>query len=473
MSKKGWCSILLILWAGLSYCQVQPPVETVGTGKVVKVKEVFIIGNQKTKSGIILREMQLIKGTVLVDTLIAATLEQDRQRIYNTNLFNEVDIQPLYASSDELMILVSVTERWYIYPSFIFKLADRNLNDWWVNQNRDLSRVNLGVRYQQYNFRGRRELLNLIFQMGFERDFLASWRIPYIEKSQKHGLEVSVSYSESRNAGYRTEDHVRQFISEDRLLRKSTRSALTYRFRKSYYNLHRVRVTFDHKSIDDTVAMLNPNFFGNGATLQRHFDITYRFTRDLRNNNNYATKGHYLDVRMEKTGLGIYNQVDIFDVNVTYRKYFDLGKQFSISTGVEAFSSWPKNQPYSDYSGVGFNQTLVRGYEQDLIEGHQYFLYKSTLRRRLFKHTQDLGKLMPLRQFRKVPIAVYGKIFFDGGWVNNYPQYELSERLTNKHLYGMGAGFDIVSIYDLVSRFEWSMNAEGNIRFAISAKADL
>ena len=465
--------MLLVLWAGLSWCQAQSDPGMSGTGKVVRVKEVFILGNQKTKSNIILREMQLTKGAVLTDTLIAGTIELDKQRIYNTNLFNEVDIQLLYSSPEELMVLVTVDERWYIYPSFIFKLADRNLNDWWVNQNRDLSRVNLGLRYQQYNFRGRRELLNLIFQLGFERDFLASWRIPYIEKSQKHGLSISASYSESRNAGFRTEDHVRQFISADRLLRKSTRGSVTYRFRKSYYNFHRVQLTFDHKSIDDTVATLNPNYFGNGATIQRHFDIIYQFTRDLRNNNNFATKGHYLNLRMEKTGLGIYNQVDIFDINLTYRQYFDLGKQFSVSTGVEAFSSWPKNQPYIDYSGVGFLQTLVRGYEQDLIEGHQYFLYKSTLRRRLFKHTQNLGRLMPLKQFRKVPIALYAKVFFDGGWVNNYPQYELSERLTNKHLYGMGAGFDVVTIYDLVTRFEWSMNAEGNVRFALSAKADL
>ncbi len=472
MKRIGCWGILLILGLlpGWSSGQIQGDTST---SKAVFVKEVFIIGNNKTKASVILREMQLTKGFMLKDTLINSAIIEDQQRIYNTNLFDEVTIKPLYASDQELMILVTVSERWYIYPSVIFKLADRNLNDWWVNQNRDLSRVNLGVRYQQYNFRGRRELLNLIFQVGFERDFLASWRIPYIEKSQKHGLSLSFSYSESRNAGFRTEDHVRQFVSAERLLRKTTRGRITYRFRKSYYNTHRFRLKFEYRVIDDTVAMLNPNYFGNRATLQRHFELSYQFTRDLRNNNNYPTKGHLLRFRLDKSGLGIYNQVDIFDVNMVYRQYFDLGNQFSVSTGIEVFSSWPKNQPYINYSGVGFEQTLVRGYEQDLIEGHQYVLYKSTLRRGLFKHTQNLGKLMPFRQFRKVPIALYGKVFFDGGWVNNYPEYEVSQRLANKHLFGVGAGFDLVTIYDLVSRFEWSVNAEGNLRFAISAKADL
>ena len=471
--KRIGCWVILLLSGSLPTWSFGQAATDSSASKTVFVKEVFIIGNQKTKASIILREMQLTKGFSLVDTLIESTILEDQQRIYNTNLFDEVTLKPLYASDKELMILVTVSERWYIYPSLIFKLADRNLNDWWVNQNRDLSRVNLGVRYQQYNFRGRRELLSLIFQMGFERDFLAGWRIPYIEKSQKHGLALSFSYSESRNAGFRTEDHVRQFVSAERLLRKTTRGRITYQFRKSYYNTHRFQVNFEHRVIDDTVAMLNPNYFGNSATLQRHFDFSYQFTRDLRNNNNFPTKGHFLRFKLEKTGLGIYNQVDIFDINLLYRQYFDLGNKFSASTGIEVFSSWPRNQPYINYFGVGFEQTLVRGYEQDLIEGHQYALYKSTLRRNLFKHTQDLGKLMPFRQFRRVPIALYGKIFFDGGWINNYPEYEVSQRLANKHLFGAGAGFDLVTIYDLVSRFEWSVNTEGNVRFAISAKADL
>ncbi len=472
MNRIGCWVILLIIGClpGWSFGQV---INDTVAAKTVIVKEVFILGNHKTKANVILREMQLTKGHVLADTLIDNAILVDQQRIYNSNLFDEVSIKPLYASDKEIMILVTVSERWYIYPSFIFKLADRNLNDWWVNQNRDLSRVNLGVRYQQYNFRGRRELLNLIFQVGFERDFLASWRIPYIEKSQKHGLSLSFSYSESRNAGFRTQDHVRQFVSAERLLRKTTRGRVTYRFRKSYYNTHRFRAKFDHRVIDDTVAMLNPNYFGNGATLQKHFDLSYQFTRDLRNNVNYPTKGHLLRFKLEKTGIGIYNQVDIFDINIFYRQYFDLGNKFSASTGVELFSSWPKNQPYINYTGVGFVQSLVRGYEQDLIEGHQYMLYKTTLRRNLFRHTQDLGKAMPFKQFRKVPIALYGKVFFDGGWVNNYPQYEVSQRLANKHLFGAGIGFDLVTIYDLVTRFEWSVNAEGNIRFAIGTKVDL
>ncbi len=436
------------------------------------VREVLILGNKKTKSDIILREMSLLKGRSFPDSALDLLIEEDKMRVYNTNLFDEVEIQSLNAGNKEVVIMVEVNERWYIYPGIIFQLADRNFNDWWVNQNHDLSRVNLGVRYQQYNFRGRRELLNLIFQMGFERNFLISWRIPYIEKTQRHGLAVTASYSESRNAGFRTEDHVRQFVNADRILRRGNRLAATYRYRNSYYNIHRVQVSFDHKSVDDTVAILNNNYFNNGARLQRNFDISYQFTRDLRNNVNYPTSGYLINLRAEKTGIGIYNEVDLFDISLSYSRYWDLGKNFSIAAGLTGFVSWPQDQPYERYFGLGNDQVLVRGYEQDLIEGHSYLLYKSTLRKRLFRHVQDISPVMPLKQFQKVPISIYAKIFFDAGYVENYPQYEINNRLSNSFLHGLGAGFDLVHIYDSVMRFEWSLNAENQVRFALSAMVE-
>lgn len=471
MRGKGWICVLMF-WAGMSHSAWSFQ-DAQSSADSIIIKEVFLLGNKKTKGNIIMREMSLKKGFTLADTLLEAYLEEDKQRIYNTNLFNEVEIQTLYTNEKELILLVKVSERWYIYPSFKFELADRNFNDWWVNQNRDLSRVNFGLKYQQYNFRGRRELLNLVFQVGFVRNFLIGWRIPYIEKSQKHGLAFTYSYKESRNVGFRTENHIRQFIGEDRILRRSTRSGITWRFRKSYYNVHRVQVTFDHKAVDDTVALINPNYFNGGASLQRNFDISYQFTRDLRNNNNYATRGSLFDFRAEKTGLGVFNELDLFDITVGYTKYFDLGNKFSAATGLTAYSSWPRNQPYESYLGLGFDQKLVRGFEQDLIEGPRYILYKSTLRRQLFKFTRSLGKFMPLEQFRKIPFAFYAKVFFDAGYVENYPQYEISQRLSNQYLQSVGVGLDIVTIHDLVSRFEWSLNSENQVRFAFSAKADL
>lgn len=472
MRKFGGIVIGWIFICSLSHAQ--PALDTAGISlrTPYTIKEVFILGNKTTKPNIIYREMGLKKGVTFSDSIINEMISVDEMRIYNTNLFNEVEIEKLYSGQGEMMLVVKVTERWYIFPSVIFKLADRNFNDWWVNQNHDLSRVNLGIRYQQYNFRGRRELLDLTFQLGFERKFAVGWRIPYIEKSQKHGLTFNYTYEESRNAGYRTENHVRQFINAERLLVRSTDAGIKYMFRNTYYNHHRFEISFNHMAIDDTVQMLNPNFFNDNADRQDNFNISYQFTRDLRNNINYATSGYLFDLKAEKLGIGIFNDVDIFTLQLVYNQFFDLGNDFSYAMGIKGFSSWPENQSYANFFSLGFEQTLVRGYEQDLIEGHKFVLYKSTFRKRLFKHIQDISPLMPIKQFQRVPFAVYAKVFADAGYIENYPQYEISRRLSNSLLYGVGAGIDVVTLYDLVIRFEYSVNAENQFRLALNSRAD-
>ncbi|MEQ8678451.1 MAG: hypothetical protein RID25_01775, partial [Cyclobacteriaceae bacterium] len=119
----------------------------------------------------------------------------------------------------------------------------------------------------------------------------------------------------------------------------------------------------------------------------------------------------------------------------------------------------------------GFGPTLVRGYELELIEGYQYFLSKNALRKRLWKSESDISRVMPLEQFQKIPFIFYGNIFFDAGWVKNYPNYEQSSRLSDRLLYGIGLGIDFITINDLTTRFEYSYNAENEFNFFLNFKA--
>ncbi|MEL7148769.1 MAG: hypothetical protein AAFO69_20510, partial [Bacteroidota bacterium] len=102
-----------------------------------------------------------------------------------------------------------------------------------------------------------------------------------------------------------------------------------------------------------------------------------------------------------------------------------------------------------------------------------YTLQKNSLRKLLFQGEQDLKRIIPIEQFQKLPYAFYGKVFFDHGWAQRYPNYRGSDRLTQRYLYGMGVGLDFVSAYDFVLRLEYSRNAEGVNNFFINFKAAL
>jgi hypothetical protein len=66
---------------------------------------------------------------------------------------------------------------------------------------------------------------------------------------------------------------------------------------------------------------------------------------------------------------------------------------------------------------------------------------------------------MPLEQFSYLPIAIYIKAFADFGYVENYPLYDekgLNQQFSNKLLRSAGVGVDMVTLYDLVLRIEYS-----------------
>ena len=118
-------------------------------------------GNKKTKTYIILREMFFKQGDTIATSQFAEKLEQSKQFIFNTTLFVDVDIQYSKLGNNKVAVIVLVKERWYIFPLPYFKLVDRNFNDWWVNQNRDFSRVNYGVNFVHNNLSGNNDKLNI------------------------------------------------------------------------------------------------------------------------------------------------------------------------------------------------------------------------------------------------------------------------------------------------------------------------
>src|SRR5690606_32054012 len=124
----------------------------------LKVKEVEVRGNKVTKSFIILREIDLHVGDSVRHIDLESELEKNRNRIFNTHLFNQVQIIP-FIKEDSLTLHIELTEKWYIWPYPVLKFADRNFNIWW--ETKDISRLNIGLNVFDFNFRGRGEKLKI------------------------------------------------------------------------------------------------------------------------------------------------------------------------------------------------------------------------------------------------------------------------------------------------------------------------
>src|SRR5690606_1054248 len=442
-----------------------PPV----AGEIIHINRVFIVGNRLTRDHIILRELTLKAGDTVSLARIDAVISQDEQKLFNTHLFNIVEIRKLPVDSVNIDLLVDLDERWYTFPSPIFELSDRNFTEWWQNYDDDFSRINYGIRLYQFNMRGRNETLTATMQFGFNRVFAVRYTIPYIDRKQKHGLVLDFDFQESKNLAYQTVDHKREFYSSKHLLSERRGVGLTYTYRNSFYERHFLSLDYRSTVVDDSIRILNPNYLGNEEEDQKMLSVSYQFSSDHRDVIAYPLNGYHFWASATKMGFGL--DVDKTELAASYAIFQDLGKNYYFSNYSYGYWSAPENQSYNQLGVLGFRKEIVRGYEIFVIEGPYFGLNKTTLKKKIFSRTYHWNK-GPIEQFRHLPLDIYFKTYADLGYVWNYPDYEVNSRLTDKLLIGAGAGFDVVTAYDFVLRFEYTFNGEGDRGFFFNVKKE-
>lgn len=439
--------------------------------EVLTIDRIFIEGNYKTKPHIITRELSFSTDSSYMRYQLDSMFVWNRNRVYNTNLFNSVSIDLVNVQDNHADVKITVDERWYLYPFPIFRLIDRNFNDWWVNRDRDLSRVNYGLKLTQFNFRGRGEVLRLWLQTGFETVVNLYYQVPYIDKKQNNGLLISSSYFEAKNVPVVTRENVRRFASsQEEVLRRAYTNTIAHSYRSSFYSYHNTSIGHIRVDIADTVARLNENYLGDARTQQQYLTLGYTYVWDKRNNVNYPTKGSFHRAGLTKVGLGLYDDgVDYWRARVRLTKYTAFKDNWFLVNNLSVLSTFPvKDRAYFNYNSIGFLKEVIRGYDLRIIEASSYVLQRNEFKHQLFGRKYDISKVMPLRQFQTFPITIYGKVFFDQGYAVGFPNYEGSELLTDKYLYSIGTGIDLVLVNDVTFRFEFSRNGEDETNFFIN-----
>ncbi len=427
-------------------------------GDFIILDEVKIEGNFKTKDRIILRELNLLPGDTVYLGEAEMLIGKDRNKINNTNLFVTVEVALQRTEKQRANLVIKVSERWYLFPVPIFELADRNFNEWWYERGRDLRRTNYGLRVAHKNFRGRNEQLTTQIQLGFTRRFELNYSVPYLDQAQKHGLNLEVSLSENKSVAYKTLDHKLAYLKGEDILRKRFYASVGISRRNRFYIVHDLELKFSYNAVADTIALLNPNYYRYGQTHQRYFQLSYGFTRDLRDAVAYPLHGSRLSFNVNKVGLLPTDNINQLELLASYTKYTPLGKKFYFNNRFLGKMSFPQRQPYANTRALGYGQDFVRGYELYVIDGQSYLMSKSTLKRELFKTQTNIGKFLPMKQFQTVPFAMYANLYFDMGYVTDNTFNPESNRLSNVPIYGGGLGLDLVTFYNTVFRIDFTVN---------------
>jgi outer membrane protein assembly factor BamA len=428
----------------------------------VYIDSILIQGNKKTKDKIILRELKFEVGDSILISQLSEVLEKNQKYVLNTGLFTwgKINIKSWDARTNRITLLIDLSEAWYIWPFPIFELADRNFNVWWDEFNASLSRVNYGVRLNHHNTTGNKDPLKLILQGGFTQKYELNYTLPPLNKNQTFGIIADLFYAKNREIGYITLDNVLQFERrENEFPEQRIRAGFSFIFRPKFRSYHFAKIEFQHNIISDYVANdLNSDFFLNARTKQLFFYLRYEYVHENRDIIPYPLNGNFLSLVLEKEGLGIFDDINGFYFSSKFAQYFSFGKKWSTEFILKGrLALFREKQPYNRYKALGYFQDYLRGYERYVIDGLDYVYFKSSLRYEFINKRVNLGKLMPIKALRLMPLRLYLTLNNDLGYAND-PYFFETNPFTNRMLWGWGVGFDINISFGSTIQIEYSIN---------------
>ncbi len=419
---------------------------------LIQINDVFIRGFKRTKFYIVAREVPFKKGENILVSDLAAKLNLCKQQLMNTTLFVDVDVTPLKIDSNHIFIDIQVKERWYFFPSPYFNIVTRNFNDWWVNQNRRLDRVNYGIKMIQNNFTGRNDNLNIWLIGGYTQQISLRYDNPFLDKNLKHGINVGGGYSRNRELYFGLDTNIQKFLKvEDEFIVKQVFVDLAYTYRPAIKTRHTFKVTYRTINIDDTILKFNPTYLPGNGQKAKYLDIGYGVQYFNVDYNPYPLKGFLGQAEIFKR-FGANNNMWQLSASGNYN-----AKLFSntfLQLQGSAQIKLPFDQPFINSNLLGSASLYMRGLEYYVINGVAGGVLRGTVKNELI--SLNVRNPIKSKTHDKIPFRVFVKAFGDLGYA--YSRDPGNSVLNNKLLRTWGAGIDIISFYDIVLRFEYTFN---------------
>lgn len=446
----------------------------IANSATVQIDSIIIKGNDQTKSQIILRELSINRNTSYDSTeLLDVLIPRSIYNLYLINLFNKVEIKTVENGNDRRCnLVVELVEKWYFWPIPFVEYADRNINQW-IGNGLDPKRTKYGIYLFKYNFLGLNQTLKINLISGYNQAAGIEYRAPWFLNNPKLGFELKTNWKRQKEVWYKTDQNKVQFFRNlnQELIRQAQNSVLI-NYRPGLYNWHKPYVSHLYTHVGDTVLTenLNPDFLTSGTQSQHVFRIGYIWNREKRNNKSLATTGYYHWIETSYTWLSKSSSYPMLYAKASVYKPLINKEHPRISVaGLVAGRLMPDLKlPYEQLRSLGYDD-IIRGYEFYVIDGTSYALARTEFRFHIFNDRYFHLPLMPLHNYKDMPVESFISFFFDHGYVVNH-QTLLNNDLVNSWQYGYGIGVNTLLYWDKVVRFEYSFNRMGGSGIRLNFK---
>lgn len=440
----------------------------------VCISDISITGNKQTRDDIILREVDFSAGDTLDMEELGRILTESRQNLINTSLFNYVTISKSETGDaggiSQVSVVISVEERWYLWPLIDIKLEDRNLSSWLKKMNFDRITYTGGAIYS--NMFGLSHKLTVKTMLGYEKGFDISYtKIPANPRKTAY-LGFEAFYMTYKNVDYMTENNKPLHLSGGKVKEKTYGGAASITFRPHISARHKVTAQYEVSKIDDSVKLMNPHFWGVKGLESRTFGLKYDFSEEHRDYIFYPVKGYYLGATLD---LSESNELDFAYGNliIDLQYYKQLGDRWFWGSTAKLSASVKNRTSYLHDKALGYDNFNITGYELYVVDGQHLFTWSNSLKFTLLP--QKIVHLNFIRNWNKLNkphLTIYGKWLFDTGYVINGNRGK-TNTYSNNLLFGTGLGIDIVTYYDMVFNLGYALNSHGKTNFFFSFKAPI
>ena len=423
------------------------------------IRNIVVEGNKVTNEKIIFRELVFTHGDTIEKMDLIPAFEQSQENILNLSIFNFVSLDAKHYPEDRIDVIISVTERWYIWPTPIFEFADRNFSSFL--EDFDWSHTNYGLWLKWNNFRGRNEQLSAKVRLGYKEQYLLEYSKPNIGKNQNHKIAFGYSYMRQHRVNYQTIENKPVYYKKFPEYAVNLGDAyFAYTYRQGLYTKHKLRMHFVQDWLGDSVSILNPNYFGGGRDTLKLFKLDYVFTHDIRDSKVYPLEGHAFKVKGQRYGFGLIKDYPYKNWSLEGSSFYHkkLTNRFYAANITRVRISSNKEVPLVQQKALGYS-VYMSGYEPFVIDGTDFFISKFIGKYQLLKPTSFKLPLIKARQFNKVHLAIYLNVLADIAYVNNrFPDPLGRNYMENALQYSTGIGVDFVTYYDKVLRIEYAVN---------------
>ena len=392
----------------------------------VSLKKIEIIGNYKTKPEIIIRELLFSKNeTVTLKQFLAA-----QKRLQSLELFTQVRFD-IVGEKHFSTLIISVYERWYIFPIPIFYLNERSWN-----------KISYGGSLLYYNFLGRNILLNFTAAFGYNPEYKLAYYNPWFFGKHKLFTNLKFFKGKVRSLSPQFDKLEDDRIGIDWLIGK----------RSGHFTYFGLILNYTEISAPDSGMTLTPS----GKDILPSFTASFQYDNsDLKE---YPHSGWNLLLMGKRSGNNKW--LHYYQYGFDFRRYQPITRETTLALRTAGWFS-SGNIPVYDRFYFGYEER-IRGRFYNVVEGENLIFGGLEFRFPLLKIRHiDVEPLPGFEGYSSnLKFGISAGIFYDTGAVW-FQDHKLTEQDFKS---GFGAGIHFHLPYINVFRVECGFNSHGDVQ---------